>query len=656
MVAIVLADGEPGPAPTSIAPGRAGPRDRARRRRGRRRAPRQRLGLRSTRGSVTATRSARRARRAAATGVPVKLVAADKDESDTELAMRGRTGARADDLVILGALGGPRVDHALANVGLLALPGSAVATADPRGRLADRSLIRAPGRRLAGVERVAAGAAATTSRCCPWARASMASRRRPRYPLDDEPLAARSSAWPVECPVATRAPSSSGPAGSSWSSPCYALAMSMPARRSRRPKSPSPTSPAPSTAWPTSVAAGRSSTSTPRTTRPAAPSRRASSATQRDHPRARRGRVGGQPRAAASKRAFREKFGLPFTLLADADHAVAEAYGSWVEKKKYGKTYWGTARTTFLVDPDGRIARVWPKVKPEGHAADVLAVLDELQRRRHARSAGGFARGRASLDRRTPLPADAEHGEGRGRRTTLAPGPFHGHRRPPGRRRFRAGGDGRPLDRRRAPRAGSCAARAATRAARTRTPTRSSWPPSGRRSSGGRRDHRLRRRDLPPPARRRAGQRPGPARAARPRDPDLPPGRGPRDRSRHGLLPCGGMNHTDHRAAGMAAVDAVYPAARNPMAFPVAGARRAGGAPGPADLSLLVGSGGHLGRRGRVDGTQARGPAAHASQIHDAVGLETRIREWAAEEGGPMGAPPPKACGWFIDDDEDEGP
>jgi peroxiredoxin Q/BCP len=85
------------------------------------------------------------------------------------------------------------------------------------------------------------------------------------------------------------------------------------------------------------------------------------------------------PQGAASKRAFREKFGLPFTLLADVDHAVADAYGSWVEKQKYGKTYWGVARTTFLVDPDGRIARVWPKVRPEGHAAEVLAALDELQ-------------------------------------------------------------------------------------------------------------------------------------------------------------------------------------------------------------------------------------------------------------------------------------
>ena len=82
------------------------------------------------------------------------------------------------------------------------------------------------------------------------------------------------------------------------------------------------------------------------------------------------------PQGAPSKKAFREKFGLPFILLADVDHSVAEAYGSWVEKQNYGKTYMGVARTTFLVDPEGRIARTWPKVKPEGHAAEVIAALD----------------------------------------------------------------------------------------------------------------------------------------------------------------------------------------------------------------------------------------------------------------------------------------
>ena len=85
------------------------------------------------------------------------------------------------------------------------------------------------------------------------------------------------------------------------------------------------------------------------------------------------------PQGAKSKRAFREKFGLPFLLLADVDHRAAEAYGSWVEKTSYGKSYMGTARRTFLVDPAGRIAHVWEKVKPEGHAADVLAVLDDAQ-------------------------------------------------------------------------------------------------------------------------------------------------------------------------------------------------------------------------------------------------------------------------------------
>jgi thioredoxin-dependent peroxiredoxin len=88
---------------------------------------------------------------------------------------------------------------------------------------------------------------------------------------------------------------------------------------------------------------------------------------------------GVSPQGAASKRAFKEKFQLPFTLLSDEQHAAAEAYGSWVEKDNYGRKYMSTARRTFLIDPDGKVARTWEKVKPEGHAADVLAVLDQLQ-------------------------------------------------------------------------------------------------------------------------------------------------------------------------------------------------------------------------------------------------------------------------------------
>jgi len=83
------------------------------------------------------------------------------------------------------------------------------------------------------------------------------------------------------------------------------------------------------------------------------------------------------PDGAASHRRFREKFDLPFTLLSDEDHAVAKRYGAWQLKSMYGKEYMGIQRSTFLVDPDGRIARTWPKVTADGHAAEVLAALAE---------------------------------------------------------------------------------------------------------------------------------------------------------------------------------------------------------------------------------------------------------------------------------------
>ncbi len=78
---------------------------------------------------------------------------------------------------------------------------------------------------------------------------------------------------------------------------------------------------------------------------------------------------------ADSKARFKAEHRLTFPLLADPDHEVAERYGVWVEKKNYGKTYMGIQRATFLVDPDGRVAHVWPKVKVEGHAAEVLETL-----------------------------------------------------------------------------------------------------------------------------------------------------------------------------------------------------------------------------------------------------------------------------------------
>ena len=76
---------------------------------------------------------------------------------------------------------------------------------------------------------------------------------------------------------------------------------------------------------------------------------------------------------------FSGKFSLNFPLLADADRAVTEKYGQWVEKSMYGKKYWGAARTTFVIGKDGRILHVFEKVKPEGHDQEVLAWLKAHQ-------------------------------------------------------------------------------------------------------------------------------------------------------------------------------------------------------------------------------------------------------------------------------------
>ncbi len=85
--------------------------------------------------------------------------------------------------------------------------------------------------------------------------------------------------------------------------------------------------------------------------------------------------LGISPDTVDAQAKFKKKFDLPFTLLADADHSVAERYGVWKEKKNYGKSYMGVERTTFLIDRDGNVARVFEKVKPQGHAAEVEAAL-----------------------------------------------------------------------------------------------------------------------------------------------------------------------------------------------------------------------------------------------------------------------------------------
>lgn len=85
--------------------------------------------------------------------------------------------------------------------------------------------------------------------------------------------------------------------------------------------------------------------------------------------------LGVSPDSATSHVKFRDKYELPFTLLADEDHAIAEAYGVWVEKNMAGKTFMGVERSTFVIDADGNVAKVMRRVKPDTHADDVLAAL-----------------------------------------------------------------------------------------------------------------------------------------------------------------------------------------------------------------------------------------------------------------------------------------
>ncbi len=88
--------------------------------------------------------------------------------------------------------------------------------------------------------------------------------------------------------------------------------------------------------------------------------------------------IGVSPDPVAKIEKFAAKFGLTFPLAADEDHAVAEAYGVWVEKSMYGKTYMGMERSSFLVGADGKVVKVWRKVKPAEHAAQVMEAAKGL--------------------------------------------------------------------------------------------------------------------------------------------------------------------------------------------------------------------------------------------------------------------------------------
>lgn len=85
--------------------------------------------------------------------------------------------------------------------------------------------------------------------------------------------------------------------------------------------------------------------------------------------------VGVSPDPSRAQARFKDKFDLPFTLLADTEHKAAQDYGVWKEKSMYGKKYLGVERTTFVIGPDAKIKKIFPKVKVDGHAEEVLAAL-----------------------------------------------------------------------------------------------------------------------------------------------------------------------------------------------------------------------------------------------------------------------------------------
>jgi peroxiredoxin Q/BCP len=88
--------------------------------------------------------------------------------------------------------------------------------------------------------------------------------------------------------------------------------------------------------------------------------------------------LGASPDPVKLVKRFHDKQGLNFTLLADEDHAVTERYGVWVEKSMYGRTFMGAKRSTVIIDPDGKVAHVIPKVSPKTHDEQVLAALGEM--------------------------------------------------------------------------------------------------------------------------------------------------------------------------------------------------------------------------------------------------------------------------------------
>jgi thioredoxin-dependent peroxiredoxin len=88
--------------------------------------------------------------------------------------------------------------------------------------------------------------------------------------------------------------------------------------------------------------------------------------------------LGVSPDSAKSHRKFREKYGLPYNLLVDEEHRLADAYGIWQEKTLYGVKYMGVVRTTIVIDREGKVRKVFPKVQIDGHVEEVAAAVAEL--------------------------------------------------------------------------------------------------------------------------------------------------------------------------------------------------------------------------------------------------------------------------------------
>ena len=118
-----------------------------------------------------------------------------------------------------------------------------------------------------------------------------------------------------------------------------------------------------------------------------------------------------------SKAKFAGKHGLTFPLLADADHEVAEKYGVWQEKARYGRKYMGIVRTTYLIGPDGKVAQRWDKVKVDGHADEVAKAAAALKRRM-LRRANADRSSRRLAGRPPALPRRRPTSPANGRRST----------------------------------------------------------------------------------------------------------------------------------------------------------------------------------------------------------------------------------------------